>query len=155
SAARRHRDGDRPDRRADGRSRLDPRRHRLPQDRLRRRPADRRSGPRRHRAAARARGPFDRRAELVSAQERGLAADAEDVEQLSLPYRIALVALVVVGGLWFVVLRPKSGGEATTPPATTAPGVTGLKNDVDKAKGAVATSNAAAAGSEAAANAVG
>jgi hypothetical protein len=77
------------------------------------------------------------------------------VEQLSLPYRIALIALVVVGGLWFVVLRPKSGGEATTPPATTAPGVTGLKNDVDKAKGAVATSNAAAAGSEAAANAVG
>jgi hypothetical protein len=77
------------------------------------------------------------------------------VEQLSLPYRIALVALVVVGGLWFVVLRPKSGGEATTPPATTAPGVTGLKNDVNKAKGAVATSNAAAARSEAAANAVG
>jgi hypothetical protein len=64
------------------------------------------------------------------------------VEQLSLPYRIAIVALVVVGALWFVVLRPKSGGEVT-PASTAAPGVTGLANDVSKAKGAVDTANAA------------
>jgi hypothetical protein len=64
------------------------------------------------------------------------------VEQLSLPYRIAIVALVVVGALWFVVLRPKSGGEVT-PASTPAPGVTGLANDVSKAKGAVDTANAA------------
>jgi hypothetical protein len=76
------------------------------------------------------------------------------VEQLSLPYRIALVALLVVGALWFVVLRPKSGSEAT-PAATPAPGVTGLANDVSKAKGAVDASNAGAARTDAAANAVG
>jgi hypothetical protein len=64
------------------------------------------------------------------------------VEQLSLPYRIAIVALVVVGALWFVVLRPKPGGEAT-PASTPAPGVTGLANDVSKAKSAVNTANAA------------
>ncbi len=64
------------------------------------------------------------------------------MEQLSLPYRIAIVALVVVGALWFVVLRPKSGGEVT-PASTPAPGVTGLANDVSKAKGAVDTANAA------------
>jgi hypothetical protein len=64
------------------------------------------------------------------------------VEQLSLPYRIALVALLVVGALWFVVLRPKSGGEAT-PASTPAPGVTGLANDVSKAKSAVDKANAA------------
>jgi hypothetical protein len=74
------------------------------------------------------------------------------VEQISLPYRIALVVLLAVAGLWFAVLRPKAGGE---PASTTPPGVTGLANDVSKAKGAVAASNANAAGSEAAANAVG
>jgi hypothetical protein len=74
------------------------------------------------------------------------------VDQISLPYRVALVALVVVGGLWFAVLKPKSDN---APAATTAPGVTGLANDVDKAKGAVDASNASAAGTEAAANAVG
>jgi hypothetical protein len=74
------------------------------------------------------------------------------VEQISLPYRVALVVLLAVAGLWFAVLRPKAGGE---PASTTPPGVTGLANDVGKAKGAVAASNANAAGSEAAANAVG
>jgi len=74
------------------------------------------------------------------------------VEQISLPYRIALVALVVVGGLWFAVLRPKSD---ETSKSSTAPGVTGLANDVTKAKDAVSASNASSAGSEAAANAVG
>jgi hypothetical protein len=74
------------------------------------------------------------------------------VEQLSLPYRIALVALVVVGGLWFAVLRPKSDSSSKS---STAPGVTGLANDVNKAKDAATASNAANANTEAAANAVG
>jgi hypothetical protein len=62
------------------------------------------------------------------------------VEQISLPFRIALVALLVVGGLWFAVLRPKPA----TDTATTAPGTTGLANDVAKAQGAAAASDAAA-----------
>jgi hypothetical protein len=74
------------------------------------------------------------------------------VEQLSLPYRIAIVALLAVGVLWFAVLRPKSANEAT-PAATQAPGVTGLANDVSKAKGAVDASNAGAAATKAAADA--
>jgi hypothetical protein len=74
------------------------------------------------------------------------------VDQISLPYRVALVALVVVGGLWFAVLRPKPASE---PASTKAPGVTGLANDVAKAKGAVNASNAATAGTEAAAKTVG
>jgi hypothetical protein len=75
------------------------------------------------------------------------------MQQLTLPYRIALVALVAVAGLWFTVLKPSSGG--TVAPAATAPGVTGLTNDVAKAKRAVDASNAAAARSESAANGVG
>jgi hypothetical protein len=74
------------------------------------------------------------------------------VDQISLPYRIAIVALVVVGGLWFAVLKPKPASDSAS---TTAPGVTGLANGVDKAKGAVNASNAATAGTEATANAVG
>jgi hypothetical protein len=74
------------------------------------------------------------------------------VEQISLPFRIAIVALVVVGGLWFAVLRPKSD---ETSKSSAAPGVTGLANDVTKAKDAVNASNASSAGTEAAANAVG
>jgi len=71
------------------------------------------------------------------------------VAQVSLPYRIALVALVVVGGLWFAVLRPKP--ESTSSKSNAAPGVTGLANDVAKAKGAAGVSNAAnaAAGADA------
>jgi hypothetical protein len=69
------------------------------------------------------------------------------VDQLSLPYRIGLVALVVVGALWFVVLRPNpGGGTSATPAPKTAPGVTGLTNDVAKAKGAVAKANGATGG---------
>jgi hypothetical protein len=75
------------------------------------------------------------------------------VDQISLPYRIGLVALVLVGALWFAVLRPKPASQST--PVTTAPGVTGLANDVNKAKGAVDASNAGAAATDAAANAVG
>jgi hypothetical protein len=74
------------------------------------------------------------------------------VEQISLPYRVAIVALVVVGGLWFTVLRPKSD---STSKSDTAPGVTGLANDVSKAKDAATASDAANAKTEAAANAVG
>jgi hypothetical protein len=75
------------------------------------------------------------------------------VDQLSLPYRIGLVALVVVAGLWFVVLRPKPAADTASTP--TAPGVTGLAKDVNKAKGAADASNKSAAATEAAANAVG
>jgi hypothetical protein len=77
------------------------------------------------------------------------------MQQLTLPYRIALVGLLVVVGLWFTVLKPSGGGTAAPAAAPTAPGVTGLTNDVAKAKGAVDASNAAAARSESAANAVG
>jgi hypothetical protein len=79
------------------------------------------------------------------------------VDQLALPYRIALLAVLAACALWFVALRPKA--EATdstplpTPSAATAPGTKGLGTAVDKAKGAVATSDAAAKASEQAANA--
>ena len=73
------------------------------------------------------------------------------MEQISLPYRVALVALVVVGGLWFAVLRPKSDSSSQS---STAPGVTGLANDVNKAKDAATASDAANAKTDAAANAV-
>jgi hypothetical protein len=72
------------------------------------------------------------------------------VDQISLPFRIGLVALLVVGGLWFAVLRPKP---VTSEPVTNAPGVPGLANDVTKAKGAVDASNAKTDATEAAANA--
>jgi hypothetical protein len=70
------------------------------------------------------------------------------VAQLSLPFRVALVALLAVSALWFTVLRPK---EAPVPaPAATAPGVTGLANDTGAAQGAVAGSAASAAATTAA-----
>lgn len=69
------------------------------------------------------------------------------MDQVALPYRIALVALLLVGAIWFVVLKP---GPVEEEPATTAPGVTGLANDVDKAKDAAAQESAA---NQAAANA--
>jgi cytoskeletal protein RodZ len=73
------------------------------------------------------------------------------VEQISLPYRIALGALLVIGALWFTVLRPKP---AATPPPT-APGVAGLARATQNAKNAVAASKSSAAESQAAANRVG
>ena len=73
------------------------------------------------------------------------------MDQISLPYRIGLVALLVVGGLWFVLLRPAPVTDV--PATTTAPGVTGLANDVTKAQGASDTSDAANAATDAAANA--
>jgi hypothetical protein len=69
------------------------------------------------------------------------------VDQISPPFRIALVALLAVCAVWFTVLRPKAPS-AETPPA--APGTTGLANDVDAAKGAVAKGNAASAATDAA-----
>jgi len=64
--------------------------------------------------------------------------------QIALPFRIALVAVLVLGALWATVLRPKGDDTAAVPaPASTAPGVDGLTNAVDKAKGAAATSDAA------------
>jgi hypothetical protein len=70
------------------------------------------------------------------------------VDQISPPFRIALVAMLAVCGLWFTVLKPKAPG--TEPVATPAPGTTGLANDVSAAKGAAAASDAANARTEAA-----
>lgn len=91
------------------------------------------------------------------------------MEQLSLPYRIALVAIVLLAPLYFLVLRPKDNSAAPPPatpvavaPATTtptassgptAPGVKGLSSAVDKAKNAAATSTSSAAATDAAATA--
>jgi len=68
-----------------------------------------------------------------------------DVDQISLPFRIALIALLVVCALWFTVLKPK---DPAIEPATTAPGTTGLANDVSAAKGAAAASEASAAATQ-------
>ncbi|HWH93146.1 MAG TPA: hypothetical protein VNT03_04745 [Baekduia sp.] len=68
--------------------------------------------------------------------------------------QIALVAVVLLAGMWFTVLKPKSdtgtdsGQPAATPAAATgsdpvAPGVKGLATAVDKAKAAAAKSDAA------------
>jgi hypothetical protein len=69
------------------------------------------------------------------------------VDQISPPFRIALVAMLAVCALWFTVLRPKAPTTAE-PPA--APGVTGLANDVSAAKDAAAKSDAANAATQAA-----
>jgi hypothetical protein len=75
------------------------------------------------------------------------------VDKISLPFRIVLIVALVFAVLWFVVLRPKPAADGES--AVTPPGVTGLANDVAKANKAVDASNAAAARSEGAANAVG
>jgi hypothetical protein len=77
-----------------------------------------------------------------------------DVDQIALPLRIALAALLVVAALWFTVLKPKPADTASTAPPQ-APGVTGLTRAVDKAKGAAATSDAANAAAGADATAAG
>lgn len=61
--------------------------------------------------------------------------------------QILLGVVVLFALLWVVALRPKSGGGSsastpTTSAAPTAPGVNGLTNDVQKAHGAAATSQA-------------
>jgi hypothetical protein len=70
------------------------------------------------------------------------------VDQISPPFRIALLAMLAVCALWFTVLRPKP--PAAEPATPAAPGVTGLANDVDAAKGAAAASDAANAKTQAA-----
>jgi hypothetical protein len=65
--------------------------------------------------------------------------------------QIALVAVVLLAGMWFTVLKPKPADDAVTPAAAVAapsaepvaPGVKGLATAVDKAKGAAVASDAA------------
>jgi hypothetical protein len=68
--------------------------------------------------------------------------------------QIALVAVVLLAGMWFTVLKPKPAADKATfapvavkpAPASSksvAPGVKGLTSAVDKAKGAAAASDAA------------
>jgi hypothetical protein len=66
--------------------------------------------------------------------------------------QIALVAVVLLAGMWFTVLKPKSADSSSSAPVAqtqtptsqpVAPGVKGLATAVDKAKGAAATSDAA------------
>src|SRR5690349_12783165 len=66
---------------------------------------------------------------------------SQSVDQLTPPFRIAIVGLLAVVAVWFVALRPKGGGESAS---TTAPGVTGLANDVNSAKKAVERANGTA-----------
>jgi hypothetical protein len=73
------------------------------------------------------------------------------VSSLALPYRIALVAMLAVGAVWFTFLRPKPPEAAPSP---AAPGVTGLGNAVKGAQSATGASNAAAAQRPSAADAV-
>jgi hypothetical protein len=65
------------------------------------------------------------------------------VDQISPPFRIALVAMLAACALWFTVLKPKDPAAQSSSTTPTAPGVTGLGNDVKAAKGAAATSDAA------------
>ena len=69
-------------------------------------------------------------------------ADLGVMQQISPPLRIALLAIVPLGALWFIVLRPKpdSSADAPLPPA---PGVAGLATATQKAQGAVGTANEA------------
>lgn len=63
------------------------------------------------------------------------------MQQISLPFRIALGGMAALALIWFAVLRPKPAAE----PAPVAPGVAGLTNSVDAAKSAVDTANSSAA----------
>ena len=65
------------------------------------------------------------------------------MDQISPPFRIAIVAMLAVCALWFTVLKPKDPGADTAASDPTAPGVTGLSNDVNAAKGAATKSDAA------------
>jgi hypothetical protein len=69
------------------------------------------------------------------------------MQQLSRPYQIALVALLLFAAAWFTVLKPSDPVEAVVPPPAVAgiPGATGLGTAVEKAEGAAATSAAASA----------
>lgn len=81
------------------------------------------------------------------------AVDNAGVDQVSRPMQIALVAVVLLAGMWFTVLKPKPAEEtavtpvtpaptATTSSAPVAPGTKGLTKAVDKAKAAASTSDA-------------
>jgi hypothetical protein len=82
-----------------------------------------------------------------------VAVDNAGVDQVSRPMQIALVAVVLLAGMWFTVLKPKPDAGAPAPVAATpaadassapvAPGTKGLASAVDKAKAASATSDAA------------
>jgi hypothetical protein len=83
----------------------------------------------------------------------GVPVDNAGVDQVSRPMQIALVAVVLLAGMWFTVLKPKPAAETATvtPVAVTpapasskpvAPGVKGLTSAIDKAKGASAVSDA-------------
>lgn len=66
------------------------------------------------------------------------------MSQISPPIRIVLIAAVAFLAAWMLFLRPKAEPTApSTPAAKTAPGVKGLSSDIDKAKAASATSDAA------------
>lgn len=70
--------------------------------------------------------------------------------QISPPFRIALVAIALLGAVWFVALRPKpdTGADAPLP---AAPGITGLSNAEKKATATQKAADASAARAEAAA----
>ncbi|MDX6722587.1 MAG: hypothetical protein QOD73_991 [Solirubrobacteraceae bacterium] len=72
--------------------------------------------------------------------------------QLSPPFRIALVGLLVVAALWFTVLKPK---DPAAEPVATAPGTAGLATATDAAKGAASASDASASATQAAAGSAG
>ena len=77
-------------------------------------------------------------------QVPGRRADRGDVDQVSPPMRIALLAVLAFAGLWFVALRPKpptTPPPAPTPAPKTASGITGAPA---KAKAAAAQADAAA-----------
>jgi hypothetical protein len=68
---------------------------------------------------------------------------SRNVSQISPPIRIVVVAAIGLIAAWMLFLRPKADDVSTTTPApATAPGVNGLTNAVDKAKGAAATQEA-------------
>src|SRR3954469_7387074 len=76
------------------------------------------------------------------------AVDNPGVDQVSRPMQIALVAVVLLAGMWFTVLKPKPDSGSDFQPTAAkarpgAPGVKGLAKAVGAAKGAAATSDAA------------
>lgn len=64
------------------------------------------------------------------------------MQRISAPFRIALVAILLLAGAWFAVLRPKAADQASAP-APLAPGVKGLSNGVKNARAATDAANAA------------
>lgn len=71
------------------------------------------------------------------------------MSQLSKPYQYALVAMIVLAGAWFTVLKPSDDVAVDAPlpaaaaPPATAPGVQGLTTAVDEANAAVDEANPA------------